>query len=127
MDTEKIVTTLSEMGGKRWQKAGKDRVYFNTDMVLKLAGLDYATYNTGRISGATFKDGHISNTDCGRILGTMSRFSFWFDLTDGKFYVQGGLSESTARWMNGEEFFTPQTIWKTARTQLSKAIGPFIN
>lgn len=73
--------TLTRIGGKRWTKAGKDRIYFND--WPEYAGLEYTTYNTGNISSAFYQGERISNSKARRFLGTFR--NVYFDLTTGEF------------------------------------------
>jgi hypothetical protein len=56
--TQQMIDTLIAKGGKRWQKNGMDRIYFNASDL----GLECTRYNTGNISSATFNGERISNS-----------------------------------------------------------------
>ncbi|MBV2364244.1 helix-turn-helix domain-containing protein [Streptomonospora nanhaiensis] len=86
---KKKVYTLENMlaiGGNRWQRGDKDRVYFNN--IEELLGLDIDRYNTGNISYAAV-DGHpVSNSEARRILAAVDKV--YFDNTTGKAHIQWG-------------------------------------
>lgn len=75
------VEDLIDMGAKRWQKAGYDRLYLN-NAGIKLAGLEVSRYNTGNISNATLKGEKISNSAAGRIIGSLNKA--YINLSTGK-------------------------------------------
>jgi hypothetical protein len=91
--------TLTAIGGSRWQKAGKDRVYFNNWAAL--AGLETDTYKSGNISSAAWQGTEISNSQAYKLGGTIDKL--WFDTADGKFHCRYGFSES--RVASREEVF----------------------
>ncbi|MCG6493455.1 hypothetical protein [Kitasatospora sp. A2-31] len=78
------------IGGKRWQRNGMDRVYF--DNWAELAGLDVSYYKSGNISDATYRDEAISNSQARLILGSLSKV--WFDTADGKLHCRLGWTDS---------------------------------
>lgn len=81
---EEIKKVLVELGGKVWEKNGKNRVYFNQELILKAMGLKYTTYNTGNISSASLRGETISHAECGRILSNID--SAYYDFEDGLFH-----------------------------------------
>ena len=83
-----VAKRLEALGGKRWTKGGKDRVYFDAEEIASAAGLRYSTYNSGNISSATYGGSAISNSVAKRILGGMPQ-SVWFDLGERVFYRRG--------------------------------------
>lgn len=60
-ETELSVDAMIAIGGSRWTKYGKDRVYFDSDLIAKILGL--------------------SNSKSRRIAGD----KFWYDVTAGEF------------------------------------------
>lgn len=84
------VETMTAIGGNRWQRNGMDRVYFNN--WAELAGIETSHYNTGNISGATYKGEGISNSQAYKLLGCIDKV--WFDAADGKLHVRYGYGES---------------------------------
>lgn len=59
------IDELTELGFKRWQKGGLDRLYINPAPL----GLHYGCYNTGNVKWAEFNGERISNCECRRMLG----------------------------------------------------------
>ena len=45
-----LVEKLIALGGKRWVKAGYDRVYFDAETILKIHGIEWECYKTGNVS-----------------------------------------------------------------------------
>lgn len=80
------VDTMTAIGGSRWTKYGKDRVYL--DDWTQYIGLDVDHYKTGNISGATLDGEHISNSEARRIVGTVHKV--YFDTADSKLHIQWG-------------------------------------
>ncbi|GAA2640031.1 hypothetical protein [Streptomyces axinellae] len=82
--------TMTAIGGNRWQKNGKDRVYIND--WAEFAGIETNRYGTGNISSAFYQGERISNRQAGLLLGSISKV--WFDAADGKVHCRYGWSES---------------------------------
>lgn len=94
------VETMTAIGGRRWTKAGLDRVYFND--ITEYLGLDVSYYNSGNVSGATL-DGHgIANGRVGGILSCIDKV--YFDTADGKLHAQftPGAREYEVRLLSGD-------------------------
>jgi|SRR3989304_1750650 len=83
------VTRLTEMGGNYWEKGSMQRVYFNAEAILKLAGYEYTTYNTGNISSARLNGEGISNSEMRRVTSVLNLGKFYFDVTTSKFMQNG--------------------------------------
>lgn len=79
------VANMVAIGGNRWQRGDKDRVYFNN--VHQLMGLELSHYGTGNISSATLDGEHISNSKAYKIADAIDKV--WFDAADGKLWFQG--------------------------------------
>lgn len=97
------VETMTAIGGRRWTKAGHDRVYIND--IAEYLGLDVDYYNTGNVSGATL-DGHpIANGRAGGILGCIDKV--YFDAADGKLHARfaTGAREYEVRLLSGERIY----------------------
>jgi hypothetical protein len=82
MDEQTIIKTLTENGGKLWEKGTMRRVYFNPETVMKM---DVNHYNSGNVSSASINGEGISNSEAGRAL----ECKFWYDLADGQFHDRG--------------------------------------
>lgn len=78
---------IEALGGHRWTKADKDRVYLNVEVWAALIGLETSHYGTGNISGATLDGEAISNARAKDILGCIDKV-FW-DSTDGQIHITG--------------------------------------
>jgi hypothetical protein len=91
------VETMTAIGGSRWQRGDKDRVYING--WAKFLGLEVSHYNTGNISAASLRGEDISNSEATRLLGAI--YKVYFDAADGKVHIQWG--NSTPRTMDREE------------------------
>ena len=85
---------LLQMGGRRWQKAGHDRIYLNN--LADLYGLRVTRYGTGNISSATLDGEHISNNSARKILIGLMDAKVWYDCKLGQFEAKG-LSETARR------------------------------
>ncbi len=81
------VEQLVALGGREWRKGDKHRVYFNN--IAPLIGLSLSRYGTGNISSARLDGRKISNSSARRILNSISRAKFWYDLADGDFHSPG--------------------------------------
>jgi hypothetical protein len=93
------VETMTAIGGRRWQKNGMDRVYFNN--WTGFAGLETTHYNTGNISSAVYQGYGISNSQAYKLAGCIDKV--WFDAADGKIHCRYGFGES--RVATREEVF----------------------
>lgn len=105
------VDTLTAIGGSRWTKAGKDRVYINDWAAL--AGLEYTTYGTGNISSATYQGEDIANRQAGLALGAIDKV--WFDTADGQLHVRYGYSEP--------RFATREQLWDNVTDGIRAAVA----
>lgn len=93
---------LVKAGGRRWQKNGHDRIYFNDWATL--AGLDTTRYNTGNIWSARWRGQDISNSQAAKLIATLDRI--WFDTGDGRFHC--------IYHTNGTRFATREEIFRAA-------------
>jgi hypothetical protein len=84
------VETLTAIGGRLWERNGMRRVYINDWAAF--AGLETSHYNTGNISGATYKGEGISNSQAYKLGGCIDKV--WFDAADGRLYCRFGYGES---------------------------------
>jgi hypothetical protein len=93
------IETMAAIGGSRWTKAGRDRVYINN--IADYLGLDIAYYNSGNVSGATLDGEGIANSRVYGILGCISKV--YFDTADGKLHAQyaTGADDYEVRYLNG--------------------------
>ena len=81
---------LIQAGGRRWTKAGHNRIYFNN--LAELYGMQFDTYNTGNICWATVDGERISNNSARQILSMLSAARVWYDCNTGRIEAKG-LSE----------------------------------
>lgn len=117
---------IEAIGGRRWTKAGHDRVYINSDVWTQLIGLETVRYNSGNIAGATLNGEQISNARAKDIIGCISKI-YW-DAEDGQIhiFVYGGgrYADKVPTWIRdaiadkvaeqGSDDDTPQTPTGTA-------------
>lgn len=90
---------MTAIGGNRWTKAGKDRVYLND--WEQYTGLETSHYKSGNISSAALDGRGIANGRVGRILGTVSKV--YFDAADGRLHVQHyGADAVEVRYLDGD-------------------------
>lgn len=61
--TEDQIDRLIDAGGRRWTKAGYDRIYINWNVI----GLELDFYKSGNVSWAAWQGDRISHTDGWRI------------------------------------------------------------
>ena len=78
LSQDEIISTLTSAGGKRWQKGGHDRIYF--DARAALSDLSTDRYKTGNISSATFKGQAISNSEARRLITEALETKLYYDL-----------------------------------------------
>lgn len=78
---------LEAMGGRRWQKAGRDRIYLNN--LGELYGIRTERYGTGNIATATLDGEKISNNTAREILFNLVDAKLWYDCITGRFEAQG--------------------------------------
>lgn len=90
-----IVEQLEQIGGERWTKYGKDRVYFS-DFAPRI-DLECEFYKTGNVSSAKLRGEKISNNKASDYLTTLEHGSFWYDLESGEFE-----SKHLSPWMECE-------------------------
>lgn len=84
------VETMTAIGGSRWQRGDKDRVYINN--WARFAGIECDTYKSGNISGATWQGNLIPNRQASLLLGSIDKV--WYDTADGKLHCRYGYTES---------------------------------
>lgn len=84
------VDTMTAIGGNRWQRGDKDRVYINN--WAEFAGIETSHYNTGNIASACYQGEGISNSQAYKLLGSIDKV--WFDAEDGMLHCRYGYSES---------------------------------
>ena len=58
---------IEAIGGSRWTKGDKDRVYLNADAWMPMIGLDIDYYRSGNICAATLNGEAISNRRAGQL------------------------------------------------------------
>ncbi len=92
LSADEIARRLEEIGGRRWTKAGRDRVYFNETGCY--IGLEIETYNTGNIAAAKLGGEAISNSRAKKILAALSGMSLYYDLGAGGLYYRGKLDSA---------------------------------
>ena len=81
LSKDEIISTLTAAGGNRWQKGGRDRIYFDTRNAL--VGLETSRYKTGNISSATFKGKAISNSEARRLIVAALDTKMYYDVATG--------------------------------------------
>jgi hypothetical protein len=59
---------IEAIGGNRWTKAGKDRVYLNDNVWAPIIGLDIQRYKSGNIQYAELNGTKLSNARAARLL-----------------------------------------------------------
>lgn len=81
------IEELIRVGGTRWQKAGRDRVYFNGPATWY--GLETNRYNSGNISTASLDGEKISNGKAHKICVDLGYAKIWYDAADSRFHASG--------------------------------------
>lgn len=88
METQKTFTdALIEIGGRRWQKNGSDRIYFND--LYTWMGLSVTAYKTGNVASAKLNGESISNTKARRIMQELAACKLYYDVAEGQFKTSG--------------------------------------
>jgi hypothetical protein len=91
--------SLIAIGGRRWQKAGKDRVYLNG--WEEFAGIEVDRYGTGNIASATLGGRAIANGRAGKLLTAIDKV--WFDAADGLIHITHyDAREVSVRYLDGQ-------------------------
>lgn len=85
--TDDQIARLEEAGGKRWQKFGKDRIYFDATK----CGLELSYYKSGNISGSILNGVVISHANGYMLKAT----KFYVEVSDGS--VHADYNGGTAR------------------------------
>jgi hypothetical protein len=105
------VETLTAIGGNEWIRGDKHRVYLNDWAAF--AGIETTSYNTGNISSVTYQGESVSNSQGGKLLGSIDKV--WFDAADGKLYCRFGWSESRVA--------TREQVWDVVVSGIRAAIA----
>ena len=90
------IEELEEMGFRRWQKNGMDRLYINATAL----GLNYSRYKTGNVSSAWFDGTMISNCECRRMLDAKT----YIDVKTQMVYSTNEILGKAAAKLAGVEF-----------------------
>jgi hypothetical protein len=86
---ETKVEKLIAMGGKKWEKAGLSRIYFNDSAIEKLLGLTVTRYNGGNVSSAKDLNGErVSNSKAHMMLSNSRKA--YYDIHTDTFHDFGG-------------------------------------
>ena len=75
---------LENLGGNYWAKYGKERMYFDRAILMKLYGFEWETYKSGKTSSATFKEEEISNNKFNKYWTSMPD-KLYYDFETNKF------------------------------------------
>lgn len=76
---------MLEIGGKRWQKYGKDRIYFSGNVQENLIGLELDFYkSSGRISYSALKGEKISHGFATKIHNELHNNKLYVDIAPGE-------------------------------------------
>lgn len=78
--TDTQIAKLEDLGGSRWTKNDKDRVYFDVESL----GLDVERYRSGNVRSAMLGIAEISNSEANRLL----RCKAYVDVATGEAVVQ---------------------------------------
>ena len=93
------VENMVAIGGNRWQRGDRDRVYLNDWAAF--TGLEVTHYGSGNISSASLDGRSIANSRAGAILGSI--YKVYFDAADGQLYYQHtGANAISVRYLDGE-------------------------
>jgi hypothetical protein len=74
------------IGGNRWTKNGKDRVYIEDWAALIDFRVSY--YNSGNVSGGSLGEEGLSNAETNRLLNAVDKV--YFDVADGEIHIKWG-------------------------------------
>jgi hypothetical protein len=87
------------IGGRRWTKAGHDRVYINN--WADFAGIEIGHYKTGNVAWFSIGGRQVANGRAGAVIGSIEKV--WFDAADGKLYAtHHGARALEIRFKDGE-------------------------
>lgn len=85
MTKEERIDRLTKIGGKRWQKNEKDRIYFN-QLDRYLPEFTFGLYGTGNVSSAQLDGDTVSNSKATGLINALAHGKFWWDVTEQKFH-----------------------------------------
>jgi hypothetical protein len=92
------IETMTAIGGNRWTRGDKDRVYLNDWTAF--TGLATTSYNSGSIASAALGGRPIANSRVHRILSAVSKV--YFDAADGQLHFQHyGADAVEVRYLDG--------------------------
>lgn len=83
---EQKIEKLIKLGGNRWTKAGKDRIYFNQPTLEKVLNIQKSYNNSGSLSGFWMEGELESNSRGNKILHELKTGKFYYDVEVDKFY-----------------------------------------
>jgi len=75
---------LENLGGNYWAKYGKERMYFDRAILMKLYGFEWETYKSGNVSSATLNGEEISNNKFNKYLDSMPD-NLYYDFENDRF------------------------------------------
>lgn len=75
-------------GGSRWQKHGKDRMYFNRDFLMNAIGLELSFYKSGNVFHARLNGKKISNTKGSRLFNKINSAKVFYDIKTNNLEIQ---------------------------------------
>lgn len=73
------------LGGRRWQKNGMDRIYFN-NWLDYADGIDVDYYNTGSVAGFSIDGDDVANSRAGQVINAIEKV--YFNVPDGRLYFR---------------------------------------
>ena len=80
---------LVAIGGSRWTKGGKDRIYLNG--WARFIDLEVERYRTGNICSASLRGEGIPNAEARRLLAAVDKV--YFDAEDGQIHIKWGYGD----------------------------------
>jgi hypothetical protein len=71
--------------GNEWIKGDYHRVYFSTEKMIMILGLEIIRYNTGSISSAKLNGEYISNNKASQIIDSVELRKHYYDVKNNMF------------------------------------------
>lgn len=116
-----FVETLIDLGGNRWTKGDYDRVYFNTETILKLQGIEWSCFKTGNVSWNNYG----SNNAFNKLWARVSSQKHFYDIKTGKWYGSEIKTIIEAVKERQQPVKTKSSIMKRAWTIAKEAVKKF--
>lgn len=80
-----VVDAVLRLGGRRWTKNGKDRIYLNAGVLARIIRFDVARDRAGTVTGGVWRDRTLAVAEAARVWRDLQAMRVWFDLCTDRF------------------------------------------